>query len=85
MDEENLFWKGFRNDFEKIEIWSEREKLFPYCDALLLEFKEKQVYDLSIPDSYHIYGLVNLSTGVLSNEIDKSEIKSFPIPNYEFR
>jgi hypothetical protein len=39
-----------------------------YCDALLLEFKELKVYDLSIPSAYDIYSLVNLSFRVLSGE-----------------
>ncbi|MFZ1970943.1 MAG: hypothetical protein WAU65_02060 [Candidatus Nanoarchaeia archaeon] len=45
------------------------------CGALLLQFKEPKVYDLTIPDDYEIYSLVVIAGKILNGEkVDPTEV-----------
>jgi hypothetical protein len=61
MKNKNLEIK-IKDDFKKTQL------LHIYCDALLLEFKNPVVYDLSMPSAYNIYSLINLSLEILSGK-----------------
>jgi len=38
------------------------------CDALLLQFKEPKIYDLTIPDGYNIYSLVVIAGKIMNRK-----------------
>lgn len=60
---------------EIFEDYKVRENLQKYCDALLLQFTEPKVYDLSMPCGGNIYDLVKLSTKILSGEnVEKEKV-----------
>jgi len=45
------------------------------CETLLLQFKTPQVYDLTTPDAYSIYGLVVIAGRIMNGEkINQSEV-----------
>lgn len=47
----------------------DKELRYQTCGALLLQFKEPKVYDLSIPDYNEIYFLVATAGKIIKNEI----------------
>ena len=55
-------------EIRKITSYKDEKEFHPHCNALLLQFKDKIIYDLIMPDPYKIISLFNLSVRTLSGE-----------------